>query len=162
MLALPVVCMAPSRDSHKDSDLKKAIILAVALLLSLPGVGRAEVALELQNAIAGYSALYGLPESLVHRIIKRESKYNPRAQRRGHFGLMQISYATARTMGYRGSAKGLLDIDANLKYGVKYLAGAYLVAGGNAERAARYYRSGYYYIAKRKGLLEETGLKRKR
>lgn len=142
--------------------MKKVIILAVALLLSLPGVGRAEVALEVKAAIAEYSAFYGLPESLVHRIVKRESKYNPKAQRRGHWGLMQISYATARTMGYRGPAKGLLDVDANLKYGVKYLAGAYLVAGGNAERAARYYRSGYYYVAKRKGLLEETGLKRKR
>jgi soluble lytic murein transglycosylase-like protein len=65
-------------------------------------------------------------------------------------------------MGYRGTAKGLLDVDANLKYGLKYLAGAYLVAGGNADKAARYYSSGYYYIAKRKGLLEETGLKRKR
>jgi len=31
-----------------------------------------------------------------------------------------------------------------------------------AEKAARYYRSGYYYVAKRKGLLEETGLKTRR
>jgi soluble lytic murein transglycosylase-like protein len=142
--------------------LKKAITLAMALMLGLPCVARAEGAVEVKAAIAGYSALYGLPESLVHRIVKRESKYNPRAYHGGHYGLMQIGYDTARSMGYRGPAKGLLDVDANLKYGVKYLAGAYLVAGGNAERALRYYRSGYYYVAKRKGLLEETGLKRKR
>jgi soluble lytic murein transglycosylase-like protein len=140
----------------------KAIILAVALVLGLPSVARAEAAMEVKAAIAGYSAFYGLPESLVHRIVKRESKYNPRAYHGGHYGLMQIRYDTARSMGYRGPAKGLLDVDANLKYGVKYLAGAYLVAGGNPERALRYYRSGYYYVAKRKGLLEETGLKRKR
>ena len=42
------------------------------------------------------------------------------------------------------------------------LAGAYLVADGNEKKALRYYVSGYYYIAKRKGLLEETGLKAKR
>ncbi|WP_119274741.1 transglycosylase SLT domain-containing protein [Taklimakanibacter deserti] len=141
---------------------KRAVIFCLAIFLSLPGVARAEVALEVKAAIAGYSALYGLPEELVHRIVKRESKYNPKAYHRGHWGLMQIRYDTARSMGYRGPAKGLLDVDANLKYGVKYLAGAYLVAGGNAERAARYYRSGYYYVAKRKGLLEEAGLKRKR
>ena len=142
--------------------MRTAIILAVALMLGLPSVARAEAAVEVKAAIAGYSALYGLPESLVHRIVKRESKYNPRAYHGGHYGLMQIGYDTARSMGYRGAAKGLLDVDANLKYGVKYLAGAYLVAGGNAERALRYYRSGYYYVAKRKGLLEETGLRRRR
>ncbi len=138
------------------------MILAVALMLGLPSVVRADAAPEVKAAIAGYSALYGLPESLVHRIVKRESKYNPKAYHSGHYGLMQIRYDTARVMGYRGPAKGLLDVDANLKYGVKYLAGAYLVSGGNADKAARYYRSGYYYIAKRKGLLEETGLKTRR
>lgn len=138
------------------------MILAVALMLGLPSVVRADAAPEVKAAIAGYSALYGLPESLVHRIVKRESKYNPKAYHSGHYGLMQIRYDTARVMGYRGPAKGLLDVDANLKYGVKYLAGAYLVSGGNADKAARYYRSGYYYVAKRKGLLEETGLKTRR
>jgi soluble lytic murein transglycosylase-like protein len=106
--------------------------------------------------------MYNVPETLVHRVVKRESKYNPGAYHRGNWGLMQIKYATARTMGYRGPAKGLLDADTNLRYGVKYLAGAYLVAGGNEKKAMRYYTSGYYYIAKRKGLLEETGLKSKR
>jgi soluble lytic murein transglycosylase-like protein len=141
---------------------KQAVIVAAALMLGLPSVARAEAALEVRAAITAYSALYGLPESLVHRIVKRESKYNPKAYHSGHYGLLQIRYDTARVMGYRGSAKGLLDVDANLKYGLKYLAGAYLVSGGNEDRAARYYRSGYYYVAKRKGLLEETGLKTKR
>jgi soluble lytic murein transglycosylase-like protein len=138
------------------------MMLAAALVLGLPNVARAEAALEVRAAIAAYSALYGLPESLVHRIVKRESKYNPKAYHGGRWGLMQIGYDTARVMGYHGPAKGLLDVDANLKYGIKYLAGAYLVAGGNVDRAMRYYRSGYYYVAKRKGLLEETGLKTRR
>ncbi|MGE0004078.1 MAG: transglycosylase SLT domain-containing protein [Parvibaculaceae bacterium] len=141
---------------------KKAVIMAMALMLGLSGDARAEVAKELKAAIAGYAAMYGLPASLVHRVVKRESRYNPRAYHRGHYGLMQIRYDTARTMGYRGKPKGLLDVDANLRYGVKYLAGAYLVSGGNADRAVRYYRSGYYYAAKRKGLLEETGLRTRR
>ena len=142
----------------------RAIVLCIAILSSLgpAGAARAQAADEVRAAITGYSAMYGVPESLVHRIVKRESKYNPRARHGGNWGLMQIKYATARTMGYRGSAKGLLDVDANLKYGVKYLAGAYLVAGGNEKKTLRYYVGGYYYIAKRKGLLEETGLKAKR
>jgi soluble lytic murein transglycosylase-like protein len=141
---------------------KRAIILCVAFLLSPSAIAQAAGSGDVKAAIAEYSAMYGLPEALVHRIVKRESKYNPKAHHRGHWGLMQIRYDTARNMGYRGPPKGLLDVDANLKYGVKYLAGAYLVAGGNANKAARYYRSGYYYVAKRRGLLEETGLRPKR
>jgi soluble lytic murein transglycosylase-like protein len=142
----------------------RAIILCIAILLNLgfAGAAGAQMANEVTAAITGYSAMYGVPESLVHRIVRRESKYNPRAYHHGNWGLMQINYATAHTMGYRGPAKGLLDVDANLKYGVKYLAGAYLVAGGNTNRTLSYYRSGYYYVAKRKGLLEESGLKPKR
>lgn len=142
----------------------RVIILCIAILWGpgFAGAARAQAADDVRAAISGYSAMYGVPESLVHRIVKRESKYDPRAYHHGNWGLMQIKYATARSMGYRGPAKGLLDVDANLKYGVKYLAGAYLVAGGNEKKTLRYYVSGYYYIAKRKGLLEEAGLKPKR
>jgi soluble lytic murein transglycosylase-like protein len=73
---------------------------------------------------------------------------------------MQIKYATAKSMGYRGLAKQLLNPDINLKYGGKYLAGAYHPAGGNADRAMRLYKSGYYFEAK--GRLEKTGLKPKK
>ena len=53
----------------------------------------------------------------------------------------------------------LLDAETNLKYGVKYLRGAYMVAGGNQDAAVKWYARGYYYEAKRKGLLKETGLR---
>jgi soluble lytic murein transglycosylase-like protein len=90
---------------------------------------------------------------LVHRVIRRESGYNPRASSRGNLGLMQIRYATARGMGYAGPASGLLDANTNLTYAVPYLANAYRVAGGNPDRAVSLYAGGYYYEAKRKGML---------
>lgn len=108
--------------------------------------------------ITKYAAIYEVPETLVRSVVKRESTFNPRAYNRGHWGLMQIKHATARGMGYDGPANGLLDAETNLKYAVKYLRGAYLVAGGDHRRADRLYQTGYYYDAKRKGLLEETGL----
>ncbi len=110
------------------------------------------------SLITKYAALYEVPETLVRSVVKRESTFNPRAYNRGHWGLMQIKHATARGMGYDGPANGLLDAETNLKYAVKYLRGAYLVAGGDHRRADRLYQTGYYYDAKRKGLLEETGL----
>ena len=113
----------------------------------------------MDGLIAKYSATYDVPEALIRRVIVRESGYNPRARNGPYYGLMQISYATAQSMGYRGAASGLLDADTNLKYAVKYLSGAYVVGGGNADQAVRNYSRGYYYDAKRQGLLEEVGLR---
>ena len=73
--------------------------------------------------------------------------------------MMQILPETARTMGYSGKPSGLLDADTNLNYAVKYLRGAWLVSGGDEEAAVGWYARGYYYEAKRLGLLEETGLR---
>jgi soluble lytic murein transglycosylase-like protein len=112
--------------------------------------------------IAKYARHYDLPEEFVRRVARRESNFNPRAYNRGHWGLMQIKHATARGMGYRGPAEGLFDAETNLIYAVKYLRGAYLVAGGDQGKADRLYQSGYYYHAKRAGLLDETGLGRDR
>ncbi|MDB5640952.1 MAG: lytic transglycosylase [Hyphomicrobiales bacterium] len=100
-----------------------------------------------------YAQRHGVPETLAHRIVIRESRYNPAAATRAHFGLMQISLPTARQMGYNGPAQGLLDARANLTYGMPYLANAWLVSGGNEARAQALYSRGYYYDAKRKGLI---------
>ena len=105
-----------------------------------------------QSMVATHAAANGVPVSLVHRVIMRESRYNPRAVSKGNYGMMQIKLATARSMGYTGTAQGLLDANTNLTYAVKYLAGAYRVAGGNQDRAVSYYARGYYYAAKQRGL----------
>jgi soluble lytic murein transglycosylase-like protein len=106
----------------------------------------------LDALVARHAAANNLPEDLVRRVIKRESGGNPRAVSQGNYGLMQIKLATARGMGYTGTAAGLLDADTNMTYAVKYLAGAYRVANGNASRAVHYYAAGYYYAAKNKGI----------
>jgi len=106
----------------------------------------------LDPLIARYAAAYNVPEALLRRVIKRESGGNPRLISKGNYGLMQIKLPTARSMGYTGTAAGLLDADTNMTYAVKYLAGAYRVAGGNASRAVHYYAAGYYYAAKAKGM----------
>ncbi|WP_439616345.1 transglycosylase SLT domain-containing protein [Shinella sp.] len=109
--------------------------------------------------ISKYAVLYGIPESLLHRVVKRESTYNPKAYNRGHYGLMQIKYATAKSMGFDGPAEGLFDAETNIKYAGKYLRGAWMVADDKNDGAVRLYAAGYYYHAKRKGLLDETGLR---
>jgi soluble lytic murein transglycosylase-like protein len=106
----------------------------------------------LDALIAQHAAANGVPEDLIRRVIKRESGGNPRAVSAGNYGLMQIKLATARSVGYTGNAAGLLDANTNMTYAVKYLAGAYRVARGNANQAVHYYAAGYYYAAKAKGM----------
>jgi soluble lytic murein transglycosylase-like protein len=98
----------------------------------------------LDAAIARHAAANGLPVELVHRVVIRESRYNPRARNGSALGLMQIKHATARGVGYTGPASGLFDAETNLTYAVRYLAGAYRAAGGNQSRAVALYASGYH------------------
>jgi soluble lytic murein transglycosylase-like protein len=71
---------------------------------------------------------------------------------------MQILPQTARTMGFRGAPSELLDADTNLTYAVRYLRGAWMVADGDIDRAVMWYARGYYYEARNRCLLVETGL----
>lgn len=114
---------------------------------------------ELRAMITSAAARHSVPVDLVQRVVIRESRHVPAARNGPYMGLMQILPETARTMGYRGPADGLLDPATNLEYGVKYLRGAWLVADGDRDAAVGWYARGYYYEAKRKGLLEETGLR---
>jgi len=107
----------------------------------------------LHSRIAHFARLYDIPESLIHRSVRRESNYNPGARNGPYWGLMQIRHDTAKGMGYKGSASGLLDADTNLTYAVPYLANAYKLSGGSEARAIQLYAGGYYYEAKRRGML---------
>ena len=127
----------------------------VAETKTLPAVGPNGM----DGLIAHYSVEYNVPEALIRRVIVRESGYNPKARNGPYYGLMQIRYDTAQSMGYSGPASGLLDADTNLHYAVKYLSGAYVVGGQNPDQAVRNYAQGYYYQARAKGLLEEVGLR---
>jgi soluble lytic murein transglycosylase-like protein len=105
---------------------------------------------EYDALVATHAKANNVPEVLVHRVILRESRYQPNLVGRcGCIGLMQIKLATARGLGYTGDAQGLRDPDTNLIYGVKYLAGAYRAANGDHARTMHYYASGYYEAAKR-------------
>lgn len=115
---------------------------------------------EMRREVNYWAAQHGIPASLLHRVIQRESDYRANARNGPYYGLMQILPQTARTMGYRGPASGLLDADTNLHYAGLYLRGAYIIADGNEAEAVKWYARGYYYEAKRKGLLKETGLRK--
>ncbi|MNL85748.1 Transglycosylase SLT domain protein [compost metagenome] len=56
---------------------------------------------------------------------------------------MQIKPATARAMGYSGSTKGLYDPDTNIRFGMKYLAAAHQLGGGQTCSTILKYNAGH-------------------
>ncbi len=114
---------------------------------------------ELRALINQYADEYEVPRALVHKVIIRESTHRPEARNGPYYGLMQILPATAHSMGFRGQPNDLLDAETNLKYAVKYLRGAWLLSDGDYDTAVSWYARGYYYEAKRRGMLVETGLR---
>ncbi|EKF20793.1 lytic transglycosylase domain-containing protein [Nitratireductor pacificus] len=97
-----------------------------------------------QTIIARYASAYGVPTSLANAVVRIESNYRANARgAAGEIGLMQIKPATARMMGYRGSAKGLYHPDTNIKYGMKYLAQAHKLGGGSTCGTILKYNAGH-------------------
>jgi soluble lytic murein transglycosylase-like protein len=91
-----------------------------------------------------YAAAYGVPVSLAHAVIRVESNYRPDARgSAGEIGLMQIKHATARMMGYSGSAKALYDPETNIKYGMKYLGMARNLSDGSTCGTILKYNAGH-------------------
>ncbi len=113
----------------------------------------------MRRLVNKYAEIHDIPVTLLHRVIQRESDYRADARNGPYYGLMQILPETARTMGYRGTPEGLLDAETNLMYAGKYLRGAWLVSDGDEATAVSWYARGYYYEAKRRGMLVETGLR---
>jgi soluble lytic murein transglycosylase-like protein len=67
------------------------------------------------------SKKHGVPPSLIHAVIFKESGYNPRAlSNRNAMGLMQITPQTGRFLGVR-QRQALLDPDINIEAGTAYL-----------------------------------------
>jgi soluble lytic murein transglycosylase-like protein len=127
--------------------------IAATLLFSAASAAEKQHSASLDPLIARYAHRHGIPEHLLHRLIAKESGYNAAACTRRYYGLMQLTYVTARGMGYHGAPRGLLDPEVNLTYGVPYLANAYRLSGGSEARALQLYSSGYYNTAKRRHLL---------
>lgn len=94
--------------------------------------------------IARHAQAQGIPVALAHAVVRVESNYRPNVRgSAGEIGLMQIKPATARMMGYSGSAKGLYDPETNIRFGMKYLAKAHQLGGGDTCGTILRYNAGH-------------------
>lgn len=113
---------------------------------------------QMRALVSRYAQVHDIPEPLLHRVVQRESGYRADARNGPYWGLMQIMPQTARTMGHAGPPEELLNPEVNLRYAGRYLRGAWLVADGDLDAAVGWYARGYYYEARDRCLLVETGL----
>ncbi len=114
----------------------------------------------IDRLIVFYSKKYNVPVALARKVVQSESEYRPLARNGPYWGLMQIRYDTAKGMGFKGPPTGLLDAETNLAFGIAYLSNALTAAQGNVSRGHMLYRTGYYYEARRKRVLDEMILVR--
>ena len=114
---------------------------------------------EIRALVNKMARQYDVPAPLIHRVIQRESDYRAHARNGPYYGMMQILPATARNMGFTGEDADLLDAETNLTYAVKYLRGAWLLSDGSYDTAVMHYARGYYYAARDRCMLVETGLR---
>ncbi|AYD00866.1 lytic transglycosylase [Neorhizobium sp. NCHU2750] len=97
-----------------------------------------------EGLIRQYANLYDVPEELALAVVQIESNFRPTVKgSAGEIGLMQIKPATARLMGYKGEASGLYDPETNIRYGMKYLAGAHDLGDGKLCRTILKYNAGH-------------------
>lgn len=115
-------------------------------------VRRADPSIEEVKAYV--EATSAVDPALVLAICQVESTFHTMAlahgKGSGHYGLMQLAPATARSMGFSGKASDLYDWQTNVRFGARYVA--YLQAlYGHTNAAIASYNSGAPFYRKRPG-----------
>ncbi|MGJ4996989.1 lytic transglycosylase domain-containing protein [Bradyrhizobium sp. HKCCYLS3077] len=99
---------------------------------------------EYRDLIEREASAAGMPAAIVDAVMAVESSYDPTViGLDGEIGLMQVMPSTARMLGFSGTREQLAEPAINIRYGTKYLAGAWRLAGGDLCTAAMKYRAGH-------------------
>jgi soluble lytic murein transglycosylase-like protein len=101
------------------------------------------------SEIKDASERYGVPERLVHAVIRVESAFNPRAvSGKGAQGLMQLMPETASMLGVRNS----FDPQQNIDGGVRHLRGLIDRFGNDLPLALAAYNAGEKAVINYRGI----------
>jgi soluble lytic murein transglycosylase-like protein len=133
--------IVPAKAGNLESTTETRPLQTVTRTSGYPAMGAPAT---YSTLIKTYARQYGVPVDLAHAIVRVESNFNSKARgSAGEIGLMQIKPATARMMGYTGTAKGLYDPETNIKFGMKYLARAHDLGGGTTCGTILKYNAGH-------------------
>ena len=100
--------------------------------------------MELGSIANRYAEAAGIPDTLVRAVVRVESDWDQSMTGfAGEVGLMQIRPETAREMGFVEEEEKLYDPETNIRWGVRYLAEAWRLAGGDVCQTVLKYNSGH-------------------
>ena len=86
----------------------------------------------------------GLPPEVADAVMRIESGYDSSVVGGvGERGLMQLLPSTAAMLGFKGTLEELAEPETNIRLGVRYLAEAWRLAGGDLCRTLMKYRAGH-------------------
>lgn len=113
------------------------IIVAAAMI-----AGSANAESRALNLVKQYSVAYGVPTNVAVAVAKVESELRCNVGGK-YIGPLQISYRSARGLGFTGTYKQLKSsCDLQVKYGMKHLALGLKKARGNIRRAICKHQAG--------------------
>ncbi|WP_394886154.1 lytic transglycosylase domain-containing protein (plasmid) [Mesorhizobium sp. AaZ16] len=117
---------------------------AVAPALAWSCAGKAGDANGFRELATCEAKQLGLPPQFATAVMEIESGFNPGAKgKAGEIGLMQVMPSTARMLGFHGDSDQLADPAINIALGVRYLAEAHRLAGGDLCTSVMKYRAGH-------------------
>jgi soluble lytic murein transglycosylase-like protein len=122
---------AIAKAKEQDAEQTSALELIKPDARMRPRQADAVRANALKPLIAQYASENDVPFGLADAVVRIESRYNANARNGVNLGLTQVNFRTAQSLGYKGDASGLLNAETNLRYGLKYLAMAHRLAGGD-------------------------------
>lgn len=106
---------------------------------------------KVEDLIKSKAKKYGLKENILKGVVATESSFRPSAvnlkdgRTKSHqsVGLMQIKPATAKSIGFTGTAEHLKKPDVNIEFGAKYLAKQLERYQGDYNKALSAYNAGH-------------------
>ena len=138
--ALWLACAMPVASTATAKHVDEAVAPAAASSCT----GKARDANGFRELAACEAKQLGLPPQFATAVMEIESGFNPGATgAAGEIGLMQVMPPTARMLGFRGDADQLADPAINIAFGVRYLAKAHRLAGGDLCTTLMKYRAGH-------------------
>lgn len=118
--------------------------LAVTAAVALPAAASFQTTRDLGAIVDRHAKAHGLPADFARAVVMVESTWNPQLTgAAGEVGLMQIKHETAKYMGFEGTRDELYEPETNIRFGMKYLAGAWQLGGGDICQTVLRYQAGH-------------------